>query len=397
MKKLLLTALYGVYSVCLFANEADSSLNETKIKDKILADIQQNLDIKSRTFDSTILKLDTRIGKLDSTIKLSGNPKERIDKLVERVQILEQKQKAQEENELNVYEANYQSAIINLASMDREIKPLVLFQTTKDFFDALNETTNPSSYEGYNASFAKFKEYIDKIKDHDATAQAISDIVDISGGIAVHPPLTGSFAQLSISGMSKYINSIGHKKRDLKKESMRMFSITTKLCQFTADKNTIESEWESIIEALQGMEIRYDTVLNQNLAMLNIRRNDFVADFAKQSDANMRYTYLTTLRQNAADYVVKMKTANPKGWKENIYYQLTDVQSLKIKYGDVTLRISEHMDKYNSLVNKYKRDKDIGGEVAKLGLKLDHLKETFDNTFEPGEYAHTASRMYKVL
>jgi hypothetical protein len=397
MKKLLLATLCGMYSACLFANGADSTLNELKIKNIILADIQQNLEVKSKTFDSTIIKLDTRISKLDSTLRLTESPKEKIDKLIERVQVLEQKQKAQEEHEQNVYEANYQSAIINLASMDREIKPLVLFQTARDFFDALNETTNPSTYDGYNASFAKFKEYIDKIKDQDAAAQAISDMADISGGVALRPPLTGSFATLTLSGMSKYINSIGHKKRDLKKESMKMFSVTTKLCQFTADKNMIESEWETIIESLYGMEKSYDTILNQNLAMLNIKRQTFTNEFTKESDANMRYAYLTTLRQSAADYVSKMKETNPKNWKENIYYQLIDVQSLKIKYGDVTLRISEHMNKYGSLVEKYKRDKDIGGEVVKLGVKLDRLKETFDNTFEPGEYAHTASRMYKVL
>jgi hypothetical protein len=63
----------------------------------------------------------------------------------------------------------------------------------------------------------------------------------------------------------------------------------------------------------------------------------------------------------------------------------------------VTFRIRAHMDKYSGLVNKYKSDKEVGEHVAKLGVKLDRLKETFDNTFEPSEYVHTASRMYKVL
>ena len=225
------------------ANTDTSSIanSETKIREKILEDIRLNLEQKNKVYDSTIVKLDLKISKLDSTIKLTGSPKEKMDKLIERVQVLEEKQKAQEENELITYEANYQSAVINLVSMDREIKPLVLFHTTKDFFDALTETSNPMNYDGYKAAFDKFRDYIGKHKDHDVTLKAISDMFDISGGMAMHIPITGAFAQLTFSGMAKYINSIGHKKREVRKDAEKMFEITTKLSMFTGDRNMIES------------------------------------------------------------------------------------------------------------------------------------------------------------
>jgi hypothetical protein len=178
---------------------------------------------------------------------------------------------------------------------------------------------------------------------------------------------------------------------------MKMFCITTKLCQFVADKNSIESEWGAIIESLQNLQIKYNNVLMQNLGMLSVAKDSFANDFTNQSDANFRYLYLTLLRQKAAEYVIKTRESNPKNWKESIYYQLIDIQTLKIKYGDITLKIRNHMDKYNSLVAKYKSDKDIGSHVAKLSPKLDLLKQTFDNTFEPTEYVRTAYRMYKVL
>ncbi|HXS36996.1 MAG TPA: hypothetical protein VN721_09860 [Flavipsychrobacter sp.] len=397
MKKLLLAVVLGVLCLNVYADTVDTTLTEKNIKDKILSDIQENLSIKNKAVDSTISRLDIKVGKLDSLIKITGNPKERVDKLMERVQVLEDKQKALEQNELNIYQANYQSALINLASMDREIKPLLLFHTTRDFFNTLTETSNPVNYEGFQSGFEKFKVYVDKYKDHDATLGAVSDIISSTGNISFGIPLVGAYSQLLFSGMAKYVNSIGHKKRALKKEAEKMFAITAKLSQFTTDKNMIEHEWDGITQSLSEMEVYYDSALNRNLRMVNIDRDDFNNEFTRQSDANARYLYLTILRDKAAKYVLDMKGKDPKNWKENIYYQLMDVQSLKMKYGDITYRIRQHIDKYDVLISKYKADPQIGDHVAKLEVKLNQLKETFDSAFEPSEYVHTATRMYKVM
>ena len=243
MSKLIITCLCLGMALCARAEVTDSAISEKNVREKILNDIQQNLDHKNKALDSTILKLDSRVGMLDSVLKNTGNPRERIDRLVERVQVLEEKQKAIEQNEINVYEANYQSAVINLASMDREIKPLVLFHTTRDFFNALTETSNPLNYDGFRAGYDKFKEYVDKVKDESAIQKNVAEIIGASGGITSGIPIVGAYSQLLFSGMADYVNSIGHNKRDLKKEAERMFSVTTTLSQFTTDKNIIENEW----------------------------------------------------------------------------------------------------------------------------------------------------------
>ena len=359
-------------------------------------DIQRNFDSKNKVLDSTIYKLDGRVGKLDSILKLNGNPRERIDKLVERVQVLEEKQKALEQNEINIYEANYQSAIINLVSMDREIKPLVLFHASRDFFNTLTQTCSPMTYPAFNKGFAKYKEYVDGIKDESGTQKAVAEVIGATGTATASIPLVGAYSQLLFNSMSEYVNSIGHNKRELKDEAEKMFRVTLSLSQFNSDKNLIETEWDGITESLDEMQVYYDTLLNQNLRMMKIDHADLVAGFSRQTDANKRYLYLTTLREKAAQFVRDDRTANPKDWKENIYYQLLDVQSEKVRYGDLTNRILRHIAKYNALVIKYKNNKDIGDQVAKLQEKLNQLKSTFDETFEPAQYVHAASQMYKV-
>ena len=398
MNKIIIACLFICSFTRVGATVSDTAvLTEKSVREKILNDIQQNLDIKNKIVDSTITKLDSKVSRLDSVLKTTGNTKERIDKLVERVGVLEEKQKAIEQNEINVYEANYQSAIINLVSMDREIKPLILFRTTKDFFNALTETSNPLNYEGFRGSYDKFRVYVDHMKDNSATLKVISQVVNATGNVSFGVPIVGAYSQLLFSSMADYVNSIGHKKRDLKTEAEKMFAITASLSQFTTDKNLVENEWDGITQSLEEMQEYYDSVMSRNMRMLNIDRDDVTNGFTRQSDASKRYIYLTMLRQKAADYVVSMKKDHPKDWKENIYYQLMDVQSLKVRYGDITYRIKHHINKYNVLIAKYKGNKDIGDHVGKLDEKLGQLKATFDDTFEPTEYVHSATQMYKVL
>jgi len=397
MKSILITCLVSFMFLNANAGETDSLLTEKNVREKILNDIQQNLDRKNKAIDSTIVRLDDRVGKLDSVLKITGNPRERIDRLVERVQVLEEKQKALEQNEINVYEANYQSAMINLVSMDREIKPLILFRTTKDFFNALTETSNPVNYPDFQKGFEKFRVYVDNVKDNNATLKVVSEVIGASGYLTGGIPIVGAYSQLLFTGMAEYVNSIGHKKRELKEEAEKMFAITTTLSQFTTDKNQIENEWDGITQSLEEMQVYYDSVINRNLRMVNISRGEITNEFTRQSDASKRYLYLSMLREKAADYVLSMKKEYPKDWKENIYYQLMDVQSLKESYGEITYRIVHHINKYSTLISKYKTNKNIGPNVSKLDDKLSQLKATFDETFEPMQYEHSATQMYKVM
>ena len=133
------------------------------------------------------------------------------------------------------------------------------------------------------------------------------------------------------------------------------------------------------------------------MRMLACGKNEVCTNFTKENDASRRYLYLTALRDRSAEYVLKMKKEHPKEWKEDIYYQLMDVQTLKIKYGDITYHIVHHINKYAALIAKFKTNKDIGPNVSKLDSKLSQLKATFDDTFEPFQYAHSATQMYKVM
>jgi hypothetical protein len=380
------------------AQTADSAALSTdkNIRNRVLSDIQENLDKKTKTIDLTLTRLDSKVDSLDIEIAASRDARDKVDKLLLRVQALEKKQEAIEENELYVYQANYQSAIINLVSMDKEIKPLVLFNATKSFFATLGETADPMNYPGYQDWYKRFYAYIEKEKDHDPSLDVLHDMVTVTGNITGATPIAGPVFQAFFIGINSYIGQLSTRRKAEREMSQKMFLLTAKLSQFDYDKDLVEQQWEIVTKELEKLQIHYDTILNQNLALLNMKAAEYQRRYDRETDADKRYEFLTELRKRASALVTDRKAADVKNWKQPIYYQLMDVQSLKLRFGDITFDIRGILSKYNELIAKYRKDPEIGLKVQELEVKLNALNDTFDQAFDPTEYINSATRMYLV-
>ncbi|MGN7787514.1 hypothetical protein ACTJIJ_23470 [Niabella sp. 22666] len=394
MKQLLLP-LFVLFTTSCFA-QIDSIKREMNLRDKVLNDIQNNFDSRNKTLDSTVTKLDQRLSSLDKSIAQSRDANDKADKLQQRVQAVEEKQKAIEQNELNLFQANYQSAMVNLVSMDREIKPLLLFNSTKSFFNALSETGNPMNYDGYTKWYNQYAAYVKDKRAESPVLNVTSNLLSFAGNFTKGAPVTGPITSALFSSMTTYIDNIGKKEKALKEQSEQMLTLTMKISQFNYDNDRIENEWESITAELQDLQTKYDKSLKENLSIIKTSPADFQANFSKENDAEKRYQYLTRLRDEAAKFVSEERTKNPKDWRQKAYVQMNDVQSLKQRFGQVTFRISQNLLKYKELFDKYKADPQLGARVKDLEIKMKELQESFDKTFDPLEYINSANRMYKV-
>lgn len=398
MKRILF--LSGACGLILIASstraQSIDTLTDKQMKDKVLGEIQNNLDRRTKAMDSTVTKLDERVDALDKSILETKDAKEKADKLLLRVQALEDKQKAIDQNDLFIYQANYQSAIVNLVSMEREIKPLILFNSTKSFFDQLGQTSNPMNYPGYKEFYKNFNKYMEANKAEETSLGVASNVLTTAGTEMGAIPITGPLTSVLFSGMTAYMGSISGKHKDLRKESEKMVQLTMKLSQFDYDQGSIENEWSAIEAELDNLQKIYEADLSGDLATLKIDPKDFKTGFSQESDAENRYQYLTMMRQSAADFAAAERQKNPKDWKQKIYYQMMDVQSLKMRFGQITFRISENIGRYESLFDKYKADPQIGPEIVNLQGKLADLKNTFDKAFDPLDYIASTTKMYKV-
>lgn len=369
---------------------------EMNLRDKVLEDIQQNFSTKTKAIDETVTKLDQRLSSLDKSISESKDAKDKADKLMQRVQAVEEKQKAIEQNELNLFQANYQSAMVNLTSMEREIKPLMLFNSTKAFFNSLGETGNPMNYDGFKAWYNKYAAYVKDKKSESPVLSVTSNLLSFAGNFTQGVPITGPIVTTLFSSMTNYIDNLGKKEKALKEQSEQMLTLMMKISQFNYDNDQIENEWESITTELKDLQAKYDKALKENLGIIKTSLPDFQNNFSKENDAEKRYQYLTKLRDEAANFVSNEKQKNPKEWRQAAYVQMNEVQAMKQRFGQVTFRISQNLLKYKELFDKYRTDPQLGSRIKDLEIKMKELQESFDKTFDPLEYINSANRMYKV-
>jgi DNA repair exonuclease SbcCD ATPase subunit len=252
------------------------------------------------------------------------------------------------------------------------------------------------NYPGFQDWYKSFNTYLQSNKDKSPMLSITSSLLNMTGSLSSAVPLTGPITTALFGSMTSYIDNMGKKQKDLKAQSEQMLALTMKLSQFNYDKDQIEHEWETITKELQDLQAKYEKSINENLKTLGVNNADFAANFTKENDAERRYLYLTELRKKAAGMVHKEKEANPKEWKQQVFIPMNEVQALKLRFGQITFRISQNIVKYNDLFAKYRNDNQLGSRIKDLEVRLKDLQETFDKAFDPLDYINSANKMYKV-
>ncbi len=363
----------------------------------VLSELHRERSLQKENLDFRIRQIDAKLNNLDESIKNTNSSAEKIEKLVERVQILEEKQSELDKNSVSVYKYNYSSAVLNLSSMEREIKPLNLFNSSREFYTTLDRVSNPMTYPGYSAWFKEFEKYIEDNKRDDAKLAAVSHIINVTGNLAQGTPFTGMFAGSLFDGIGTFINSLGKRDKELREKSLEMFKLTTSVSQFTHDKDLIETEWKAITKSLNELQELQNKAMEENIvSLLGIKREDFRKNFTDETDAKKRTEYIIRISNIAENKIADEKKKNPENWKQDYYNQMVSVQNLKIRFGTITFRILENLDKYKTLIDKYKQDQFLKDRVTQLELKLDLVRNSFESTFNPQDYIRASNEMYIV-
>ncbi|MDT0646575.1 hypothetical protein RM545_07730 [Zunongwangia sp. F260] len=394
MKKtyVILLLIFTVNPALLSAQIGDQSVTQ-----QVLQELNRERTLLSQNLDFRIKEIDSKINNLDESIKNTNSAAEKVEKLVERVKFLEERQEEIDKNTVGVYKYNYSSAVLNLASMEREIKPLNLFNSSREFYSTLDKVSNPMNYEGYKEWFGNFKKYIEEEQEDDAKLAALNHIIGVTGDLAQGTPFTGMFAGTLFDGISQFVNSLGRRDREMKEKSLAMLKLTTTVSQFTHDKDLIETEWEAINKSLDELKELQNKAMKENLVnILGIDLKEFEQKFTNETDAKKRTQYILDISKVAENKIAEEKTKNPENWKQDYYDQMMTVQNLKIRFGTITFRILENLNKYEGLIQKYQNDKYLKDEMAQLKLKLNLVRNSFESTFNPQEYIKASNEMYVV-
>jgi len=376
----------------LYADDQNSSVTE-----QVLKELNRERSLLSQNLEFRIKEIDSKITNLDESIKNTNSASEKVEKLLERVKYLEERQEEIDKNTISVYKYNYSSAVLNLASMEREIKPLNLFNASREFYTTLDAVGNPMNYDGYQEWFGKFKKYIAEEQEDNARLAALNHMLEVTGDLAKGTPFTGMFAGSLFDGISSFIGSLNRRDKELREQSMDMLKLTTSISQFTHDKDLIETEWEGINKSLNELKELQNKAMEDNLVeILEIQKSNFTENFTNETDAKKRTQYILDISKIAENKIVEERKENPENWKQEYHDQMLTVQNLKIRFGMLTFRILENLDKYEKLIQKYQNDPYLKNEMKNLKLKLDLVRNSFESTFNPQQYIQASNEMYIV-
>jgi len=376
----------------LYADDQNSSVTE-----QVLKELNRERSLLSQNLEFRIKEIDSKITNLDESIKNTNSASEKVEKLLERVKYLEERQEEIDKNTISVYKYNYSSAVLNLASMEREIKPLNLFNASREFYTTLDAVGNPMNYDGYQEWFGKFKKYIAEEQEDNARLAALNHMLEVTGDLAKGTPFTGMFAGSLFDGISSFIGSLNRRDKELREQSMDMLKLTTSISQFTHDKDLIETEWEGINKSLNELKELQNKAMEDNLVeILEIQKSNFTDNFTNETDAKKRTQYILDISKIAENKIVEERNENPENWKQEYHDQMLTVQNLKIRFGMLTFRILENLDKYEKLIQKYQNDPYLKNEMKNLKLKLDLVRNSFESTFNPQQYIQASNEMYIV-
>lgn len=397
MHKVFFAALFIIFGSFSASAQLYSEDQSASVTEQVLKELNRERSLLSQNLEFRIKEIDSKITNLDESIRTSNSASEKVEKLLERVKFLEQRQEEIDKNTVSVYKYNYSSAVLNLASMEREIKPLSLFNSSREFYSTLDKVSNPMNYDGYQQWFGRFKTYIEEEKEDDAKLEALNHMLQVTGDLAKGTPFTGMFAGSLIDGISQFVGSLNRRDKELREKSIKMLKLTTSISQFTHDKDLIETEWEGINKNLNELkELQQEAIEDNMVEILGISRNGFTEKFTNETDAKKRTQYILDISKIAENKIVEERKSNPENWKQEYHDQMLTVQNLKIRFGMLTFRILENLEKYEKLIAKYENDPFLKDEMKNLRLKLDLVRNSFESTFNPQEYIRASNEMYIV-
>ncbi|MEL6629079.1 MAG: hypothetical protein AAFQ92_26410, partial [Bacteroidota bacterium] len=157
----------------------------------------------------------------------------------------------------------------------------------------------------------------------------------------------------------------------------------------------VETGWNKTTKELEELQQLQANTLLDIFQFLEIKNEDFREMYLEETDALKRLDYLNSLKQMVEKKVKEEKRRNDEAWKNKMYYDMQTVQSLKIRFGNITFEIKENLNRYEEILRKYQENDLIGDRILILKGKQENLSSAFNDAFNPQNYITDAVRMYK--
>ena len=230
--------------------------------------------------------------------------------------------------------------------------------------------------------------------------QLVNSSIDLIGNVANKVPLYGSIIQTATSGIGNLISNFGSKHKELKNKTPEMLKLLNATSQFENQKAIINHEWEQINKELSQLQSENDKLLKDQLAYYVIDYNQYILEYLNATLDTERDRFKTKSRTTINDKLTSLDkdAATSNKWLGQVETYMYRVQSLRIRFGNLTNRMLSNIDRYEQLIKLFsdntKFPQELTEKVKGLGETLSSVKKNFSTTFKPERYIEDSAVMY---
>lgn len=366
--------------------------------------------------DQIKIDRDNKFQEIDSLLKRNHNEVERLKGVLADIdnRNIRDKERARDslqmaiENRLKILEDfpkakilfNGQLAFTELLNIQRDIKPAVLFNRSQSFFNQLGNVGKLQEYSDFIIWKAEYDKWYSTQQKNDQMVELINTSLNLVSSTTNNVPLYGSIVHAFSTGISTIFTSWGRKHKNLANQTPPMLSLLHAVSQFESQKSVIDHEWELINKELEQLKIENEALLNEQLRYYGIDYNDFKNKYLLETIGFNRDRFSQSCREAISEKLESLdkEQNNREDWLTQVETYMYKVQSLRLRFGQLTTRMLANLERYEQLTVVYSNTENFPVEFTKkingFNDSLKSVKDEFQDSYNPAKYIEDSAVMY---
>ncbi|SFB54283.1 hypothetical protein SAMN04489723_11860 [Algoriphagus aquimarinus] len=384
----------------IFLISAAFAQAQTEITEQIKTDRDNQLKELNEKLKNNEEIVNRLTEKLAATDNKTASDKEKMEDLEKLQFALDNRLKILEEAPKTKINLNGQLAFTELLSIQRDIQPLELFLTSQSFFDQLGSIGKIQQYKSFSTWKTEFDKWYEKDGKTDAMTGLLQNSLTLISTASSVVPLYGTMVNTAISGVTSLMGTLGKKEKDLYDKTPEMLKILTISSQFEQQKSIIDHEWKLINQELEQLQKENTQLLDEQMVYFAINKQRYESRYLRATLDSEREMFKNECRKSISDKIATLdRSPETKGkWLGQVETYMYKVQSLRLRFGQLTTRMLANIDQYDSLLKTYadpgKFPLEFTSKILAMNTPLNNLRNKFYSSFNPAKYVEDSAVMY---
>ena len=385
-----------ICSFPVFSQVADTTSISEQIKterDNQLKDLNEKL----KRNEEEVNRLTDKLNAADNR---NSSDKEKINDLEKLQMALDSRLKFLEEGPKTKINLNGQLAFTELLSIQRDIQPLDLFVSSQTFYTQLGNIGKIQNYSTFTSWKKDYDIWYNRQGKDDQMMEVINSSLNMISAVGSNVPLYGTMVATASSGITALVTAIGKREKDLSEKTPAMLKLLNVTSQFENQKAIIDHEWAQINKELEQLQKENAALLEDQMNYYGISMLDYKRKYLNATLDIDRETFKNECRKAISEKIMLQESSqNTKGkWLGKVETYMYKVQSLRLRFGQLTSRMLVNMEQYENIISVYSDSTRFPAEfttqINGLNNSLKSLKNKFYTSYNPAKYIEDSAVMY---